>query len=809
MAATELGKAYVQIMPSARGISGSITKELAPETEAAGTKTGKGFAGKLAKGLAAGGAAIASRSASVISGIVQGAKGVSEYGDTVDKMSQKLGLSSDAYQKWDYVLNLAGTDMGSMTTGLKTLTNKFDDAKNGSAGAQEMFSKLGISMEDASKMSREDLFQAAITGLQGMEDTTERAALANDLFGKSGQNLAPLFNQSAKATKEQMALAEKYGMVMPEATVKASAAFQDSLTTMQGASTGLKNRLLGEFLPSMTKVTDGLGKLFVGDLSGINDLSNGVSGFASKVGELAKKLLPIVAKTLSQIVTKAIAIAPKLLASGGKMLMSIASGIQGAMPTLTSKLPQLLSNALKAATKALPGVLDSGVQIIGSLITGVYKTLPKLITSIATFIQTNLPTVASHAGQLMITIGKALITNLPAIAAALLKLSLAIIKGVASIAVKLVKSGLSMMKSLASGILRGVKSTVGGVLKGIWNAVKKTATTVFKQLQTVVTARMNAIKKSITTVWKAVKTWLSKTWTNIKSAASRVWTAIKNAVMRPINAAKSLLSGAWSAIRSAASAAWTKAKSTASTVWNAIKNAIYNPIKSAKSSLSSVVGAIKSALSNAWSNIKSKASSTWNAIKNAIHKPIMAAKSKVNSVVHGIKNAMGKLSSIKGKVSGIFKSIKDKITSPISSAKDKISSVISRIKSLFSGLHLTIPKPKIPKISVSGGKAPFGIGGKGSLPSFHVSWAASGGIMNRPTLFGGGEAGPEAILPLDPFWKRLDQMADNIVSGVATVAAANAGGGGDIHLDVYLYPSGPKMMEQIVKAYDTGKRRLG
>ena len=806
---TELGKAYVQIVPSAKGISGSITKELSPETEAAGQKTGKGFAGKLAKGLAVGGAAIAAGSAAALVGIVKGAKGVSEYGDNVDKMSQKLGLSSDAYQKWDYVLNLAGTDMGSMTTGLKTLTNKFDDAKNGSEGAQEMFSKLGISMEDASKMSREDLFQAAITGLQGMEDTTERAALANDLFGKSGQNLAPLFNQSAKATKEQMALAEKYGMVMPEATVKASAAFQDSLTTMQGASTGLKNRLLGEFLPSMTKITDGLGKLFVGDMSGINDLSNGISGFAGKVGEMAKKLLPIVAKTLSQIVTKAIAIAPKLLASGGKMLMSIASGIQGAMPTLTSKLPQLLSNALKAATKALPGVLDSGVQIIGSLITGVYKTLPKLITSIATFIQTNLPTVASHAGQLMITIGKALITNLPAIAAALLKLSLAIIKGVASIAVKLVKSGLSMMKSLASGILRGVKSTVGGVLKGIWNAVKKTATTVFKQLQTVVTARMNATKKSITTVWKAVKTWLSKTWTNIKSTASRVWTAVKNAVMRPINAAKSLLSGAWSAIRSAASAAWTKAKSTASTVWNAIKNAIYNPIKSAKSSLSSVVGAIKSALSNAWSNIKSKASSTWNAIKNAIHKPIMAAKSKVNSVVHGIKNAMGKLSSIKGKVSGIFKSIKDKITSPISSAKDKISSVISRIKSLFSGLHLTIPKPKIPKISVSGGKAPFGIGGKGSLPSFHVSWAASGGIMNRPTLFGGGEAGPEAILPLDPFWKRLDQMADNIVSGVATVAAANAGGGGDIHLDVYLYPSGPKMMEQIVKAYDTGKRRLG
>lgn len=372
------------------------------------------------------------------------------------------------------------------------------------------------------------------------------------------------------------------------------------------------------------------------------------------------------------------------------------------------------------------------------------------------------------------------------------------------------------VKKFFSGIWAGIRGVVIKAINGlkkavsaVWNAIKKVTTVVFKALYTITIGRTKAQINSIKNAWKAAKTWLSKTWNTIKSTASRVWTAVKNVVMRPVNAAKSMLSSAWSAIRSAASAAWTKAKSTASTVWNAIKNAIYNPIKSAKSSLSSVVGAIKSALSNAWSNIKSKASSTWNAIKNAIHKPIMAAKSKVNSVVQGIKNAMGKLSSIKGKVSGIFKSIKDKITSPISSAKDKISSVISRIKSLFSGLHLTIPKPKIPKISVSGGKAPFGIGGKGSLPSFHVSWAASGGIMNRPTLFGGGEAGPEAILPLDPFWKRLDQMADNIVSGVATVAAANAGGGGDIHLDVYLYPSGPKMMEQIVKAYDTGKRRLG
>ena len=73
----------------------------------------------------------------------------------------------------------------------------------------------------------------------------------------------------------------------------------------------------------------------------------------------------------------------------------------------------------------------------------------------------------------------------------------------------------------------------------------------------------------------------------------------------------------------------------------------------------------------------------------------------------------------------------------------------------------------IPKISVSGGKAPFGIAGKGKLPSFNVKWNAEGGILTEPTifgmnpktgtLFGGGEAGKEAIIPIDRLKAYIDE----------------------------------------------------
>ena len=259
MPGTNLGTAYVQIVPTAQGISGSISKVMAPEAADAGTKAG-GLFGKslkpsIAKAAKIGGAVLAAGIGLGTAALKKGIQETAAYGDSVDKMSQKLGLSAESYQKWDYVLNLAGTDMQSMTTGLKTLTNQFQSAKNGNAASAEAFEKLGISMEDAAKMSREDLFGAAIKGLQGMSDTTERAALANKLFGKSGQNLTPLFNQTAEQTQEQMDLAERYGMIMPEAAVKASAAFQDSVTTMQMTMTGLKNRMMAEFLPAATQIS--------------------------------------------------------------------------------------------------------------------------------------------------------------------------------------------------------------------------------------------------------------------------------------------------------------------------------------------------------------------------------------------------------------------------------------------------------------------------------------------------------------------------------------------------------------------------
>lgn len=133
-------------------------------------------------------------------------------------------------------------------------------------------------------------------------------------------------------------------------------------------------------------------------------------------------------------------------------------------------------------------------------------------------------------------------------------------------------------------------------------------------------------------------------------------------------------------------------------------------------------------------------------------------KSATSSAVVWIKNKFGDLKSAVSKVKNTFGSIKDAIADKIEGARDAVKNAIDKIKGFFPlSIGKIFSNLKIPKISVSGGKAPYGIAGKGKLPNFNVKWNAEGGILDKATIFGrvgdtllgGGEAGAEAIAPID------------------------------------------------------------
>ena len=169
-----------------------------------------------------------------------------------------------------------------------------------------------------------------------------------------------------------------------------------------------------------------------------------------------------------------------------------------------------------------------------------------------------------------------------------------------------------------------------------------------------------------------------------------------------------------------------------------------------------------------WDTIKAKATALWTAIKtvfNGIKTSIINAwnnvKSKAISIVAGmVASVKNTIYQLKSTVTSVFNAIKTAITHPIQTAVNLVKGFINRIKEffpvkvgkIFSGM-------KLPHFKVSGGVAPWGIGGKGSKPSISVDWYAKGGIFDSPHLIGIGEAGPEAVVPLDKLWDKLDNIA--------------------------------------------------
>lgn len=175
--------------------------------------------------------------------------------------------------------------------------------------------------------------------------------------------------------------------------------------------------------------------------------------------------------------------------------------------------------------------------------------------------------------------------------------------------------------------------------------------------------------------------------------------------------------------------------------------------------------AIEKAISTAWNNLKTALSNVMNAIKTGISNAWNAIKTKVTSVVNGIKTAVTTaFNALKSTVATIWNNIKSAITKPIQAAKDKVKSIIDKIKSIFpikvGNLfgHIDLPhfewhwKQLTKKIKI---------------PVFdRIAWYANGGIFDSPTIAGIGEAGPEAVVPLDKLWKHLDDLqgGSNVVT---------------------------------------------
>lgn len=405
--------------------------------------------------------------------------GAAEYGDTIDKMSQKMGMSSDAYQEWDFVLQHCGASIESLKPAMKTLATA---AENGS----DAFAKLGLSQEQIAGMSQEQLFDATIAGLQNVTDETQRTYLAGQLLGKGATELGPLLNTSADDVADMRAQVHDLGGVMGSDAVKAAAAYQDSLQNMQYAFSGLKNNISGELLPTLTLIMDGITKMLTG----------GGDEVAAAVGDLVVSLS-------GQLTAQA----PRMMSVALTFVAALVIGLLSALPDLTGAAVDLvgslllgfaeqLPNIIVSAATAVQGIADkltapesitllvqAAVQILLALAQGLVGALPELIdtipiiiTNLVDAILASLPEIVEAGLQIIIALASGIITNSGHFLAVVPKLIVALVHAFGSY----VSSVAGIGKAIVDGIRKGIteqwqrlKADVSNLFTGLVDWIKK------------------------------------------------------------------------------------------------------------------------------------------------------------------------------------------------------------------------------------------------------------------------------------------------------------------------------------------------
>lgn len=520
---------YEQGLEDAKDKAGSIGGKIA-----GGLKT-VGAAG-VAIGTALVGATTAAGTA-----LVKGAGEVAAYGDNIDKMSQKMGISAEAYQEWDAILQHSGTSIEALKPSMKTLASA---AEKGS----DAFERLGISQEEIASLSQEDLFSRVISGLQGMEEGTERTYLTSQLLGRGAVELGALLNTSAEDTEKMRQRVHELGGVMSDEAVKAAAAYQDSLQDMQTGFDGLKRNLMADFLPGITTVMDGLTAIFTQDYDeGLGKISEGVSSVVNGITEKLPLVVDLASSIVESLATALIDNLPTILQAGMDLVMQLGTAI-------IENLPKLIEVGLSLITTLAEGITEAIPQIVPTII-NVITEIAKILTN-----PDALMGIIEAAIQIMVALGESFLENAPLLFDSLKQLVEGAISFLTGMDGEFLQKGIDFILNMVNGIIESLPDIIVAAVEIITQLIGAIADNLPKIIETgililakLIVGLIQAIPKLIAAIPKiiaAIVTAFSKfDWGKIgKNILDGVKKGILGAVSAVVEAAKSAAKSIWDAI---------------------------------------------------------------------------------------------------------------------------------------------------------------------------------------------------------------------------------------------------------------------
>lgn len=356
----------------------------------------------LADGIATAakwGTAIVGGATAAASGLTALATSSAATADNVDKMSQKIGVSREAYQELDFICSQSGMEVDKLQSGMKSLVSAMDGAASGTKSNIEQFSKLGISVTDANGNMRgsEEVMWETLSALQGMENQTEKARLATELFGKSGTELMPLLNGASGSIEEMKQKAHDLGLVLSDESIDAGVSLTDTMDQMKRSLSGVVTRLGAELMPVLQQVCQAVIDYMPQIISFFDELSpifsTAFSGIMPTLIQLAQQLLPPIMELLKQLMP----VISNLFQAVAPIIIQLAETL---LPILVQVIEQLLPPFMEILNALMP-LLDTIFQLVQPFINLILQLIEPFAALISTAIAPLITKLATLLNDLL------------------------------------------------------------------------------------------------------------------------------------------------------------------------------------------------------------------------------------------------------------------------------------------------------------------------------------------------------------------------------------------------------------------------